>query len=946
MAARALIYETGHELLDFMFGGRQGAERVIGKLFKKSLGHFSHAHATKAVLDGQVVGIEVGYRGEVLAAEEFRGGLSLFLASPPSQWWRLVRTVDPTLSEYVPKPRENTYYINNIATDGDVRGLGLGKQLLQSAIERARAAGCDAVELDVTAINSGAIGFYKKHGFVEMFTSGSDELEEAHGLPRLIRMRHDLVPIAERHRRSFDLNTANPLVVNDVTGLNPTPVGAVIAPSSVEQLQRVISNTSGPISIGGGRFSMGGQTASPESLHVDMRGMNRILEIDPEARTIRAESGTRWRDIQAAIDEYDLSIKIMQTYANFTLGGSISVNCHGRYIGLGPLILSILDIDVMLHDGQVIRASPKKNKTIFYGVVGGYGALGIILAARLSLAENKRVRRLRKKIDTSDYLAHFRDDVRDADGVVFHNADLFPPNFARASSVTWVETDRPVTKKSRLKPRRRLYLLEKYIMWAITETPFGKWRREHLLEPLFYAFDAVHWRNYEAGYDVEELEPLLKDRYTYVLQEYFVATDKFDEFVAASREILNRHRVNVVNISIRHAYADTGSYLSWARQECFAFVLYYKQGTDADETANIEVWTRELIQAAIDLGGAYYLPYQPHATPAQFRQAYPDAKKLFTAKRRLDPDNRFRNALWEKYYAADAEDAEEGASNGSEFRAIYEDDDWRDKFYLFLQNIYRIYPENRFHALIKQACGAQETDRDIYRHVQRGLPGIKPFLSELTLAVPALAKQKREIAAQVSRILDGNRSVEGYLEIGSTGRYVKPLSKILDIEGPIYLTNDVAPDFSPPEILERGQVPKIGTFFPLDDYAPIPADVIPDDSLDLVTCFIGLHHCAPDRLRDYIASIARVLRDGGTFVLRDHDAADDAMITFVSLVHTVFNAGLDVPWAQNEAEPRHFAGIDHWVDALQSAGFVDEGHRLLQDHDPSKNTLMSFTLET
>ena len=38
----------------------------------------------------------------------------------------------------------------------------------------------------------------------------------------------------------------------------------------------------------------------------------------------------------------------------------------------------------------------------------------------------------------------------------------------------------------------------------------------------------------------------------------------------------------------------------------------------------------------------------------------------------------------------------------SEFQAVFNDTRWHDGFYLFLQNIYRLYPEDRFHTLIKQ----------------------------------------------------------------------------------------------------------------------------------------------------------------------------------------------------------------------------------------------------
>ena len=142
--------------------------------------------------------------------------------------------------------------------------------------------------------------------------------------------------------------------------------------------------------------------------------------------------------------------------------------------------------------------------------------------------------------------------------------------------------------------------------------------------------------------------------------------------------------------------------------------------------------------------------------------------------------------------------------------------------------------------------------------------------------------------------------------------------------------------------MERGGIGKVGTFFGLNDYDPIPDSVIPHESLDLVTCYIGLHHCPREKLADYIASIRRVLRPGGIFVLRDHDAGSDKMKVFCSLVHTVFNAGLGVSWQVDREELRLFEGIDFWAEQLVQGGFDDTGKRFLQAHDPSLNTLTCF----
>ncbi len=77
--------------------------------------------------------------------------------------------------------------------------------------------------------------------------------------------------------------------------------------------------------------------------------------------------------------------------------------------------------------------------------------------------------------------------------------------------------------------------------------------------------------------------------------------------------------------------------------------MYYKQGTSDSARQEVGVWTREMIDASLSQGGSYYLPYQLNATRAQFLQAYPRAPEFFALKRRLDPTDKFTNALWDKY---------------------------------------------------------------------------------------------------------------------------------------------------------------------------------------------------------------------------------------------------------------------------------------------------------
>ncbi len=441
-----------------------------------------------------------------------------------------------------------------------------------------------------------------------------------------------------------------PLTVNDVTGLNPVRVAEVLTPTTTEEIVAAVRRHPGPIAIGGGRYSMGGQTAAAGGLQLDLRRFNRVLAFTPAEKTIRVQTGIRWRQIQETVDSTGLAVKIMQSYANFTVGGSLSVNVHGRYVGLGPLVLSVRSIRIVLADGSDLEASPTVNPDIFYGALGGYGGLGVITEATLDLAENVRVTRSDETLPVTAYRQYFVDHVRNAPEAVFHNGDLYPDDYNTVHAVTWSVTTDALTDTTRLIPAGRSYRLNRFLFWVISEWPFGKDVRRLVVDPVLFRGRPVVWRNYEASYDVAELEPSSREASTYVLQEYFVPVERFDEFIPRLRAVLQNRDVNVINISIRHAHADPGTLLAWARSEVFAFVLYYKQGTGKEDREAVGRWTRELIDSVLASGGTYYLPYQPHATEAQFLRAYPQAPEFFALKARLDPTNKFQNALWNRYY--------------------------------------------------------------------------------------------------------------------------------------------------------------------------------------------------------------------------------------------------------------------------------------------------------
>jgi hypothetical protein len=97
---------------------------------------------------------------------------------------------------------------------------------------------------------------------------------------------------------------------------------------------------------------------------------------------------------------------------------------------------------------------------------------------------------------------------------------------------------------------------------------------------------------------------------------------------------------------------DSESFLAYSRQESFAFVLYFNVPLSENGRQSAQIWTRELVDAAIGSGGTYYLPYQLYPSQEQIRSAYPALDRFFAKKRDYDRHEIFGNCFYDHYRPA------------------------------------------------------------------------------------------------------------------------------------------------------------------------------------------------------------------------------------------------------------------------------------------------------
>ena len=279
----------------------------------------------------------------------------------------------------------------------------------------------------------------------------------------------------------------------------------------------------------------------------------------------------------------------------------------------------------------------------------------------------------------------------------------------------------------------------------------------------------------------------------------------------------------------------------------------------------------------------------------------------------------------------------------SNFKDIYSNKQLKSDFLKFLKNVFNLFPEEEMHQMIADVTAKKDTDQEIYLEGQSQLDQISPFFSIFSHQLPSLFKQKDEMAKQTLELIGEETTYDGYLEIGSSGRYLDYLEERVTIKGERYYADGKEPGYSVTEMVDRGQMFIGAKYIPLADYKTQYSDLIKNESLDLITVYLGFHHCPINLRTTFISSIRNTLRTGGKLVLRDHDCNTDGQKTMVALAHDVFNMGTNETWEYNSKEVRNFYSLDFICDFVENIGFKFDKRTLFQEGDPTQNALLLFT---
>jgi len=143
------------------------------------------------------------------------------------------------------------------------------------------------------------------------------------------------------------------------------PPRVVVRPRHVEELAAVlaVARASGtPVTMRGAGTSIAGNAVGPGIVVDTSRHLDRVLTLDPEARTARVEPGVVHATLQRAAAAHGLRFgPDPSTHSRCTVGGMIGNNaCGSRALGYGRTSDNVVALEALAADGSAVgsRAGP------------------------------------------------------------------------------------------------------------------------------------------------------------------------------------------------------------------------------------------------------------------------------------------------------------------------------------------------------------------------------------------------------------------------------------------------------------------------------------------------------------------------------------------------------------------------------------------------------------
>ena len=235
----------------------------------------------------------------------------------------------------------------------------------------------------------------------------------------------------------------------------------------------------------------------------------------------------------------------------------------------------------MMANGTIVRCSRNENAELFSLALGGYGLFGVILDVDLQVVPNERYQLEQFLVPADKALSTFDRAAQEQLSMAYARMSIASDTLLDEVIITVfrVDPDLAVAIPPLVDPG--MQSLRRSLFRGSVESDYGKtlrWNAETKLQP--HLRDRVFSRNQLLNEGVELFENRAPDS-TDILHEYFIPRQHVASFVRSLRQIVLKHNADLLNVTVRHVDTDSDTFLRYADQPMFAFVMLFNQKISA-----------------------------------------------------------------------------------------------------------------------------------------------------------------------------------------------------------------------------------------------------------------------------------------------------------------------------------------------------------------------------
>jgi FAD/FMN-containing dehydrogenase len=385
------------------------------------------------------------------------------------------------------------------------------------------------------------------------------------------------------------------------------------------------------VAVRGGGHNIAGNAVCDGGLLIDLSLMKSV-RVDPDSRRAWVEPGATLADFDREAQKFGLAtptgINSTTGVAGLTLGGGFG--WITRKFGLTSD--NLIAADVVIADGQLVRASETENLDLFWALRGGGGNFGVVTSFEFTLHP------VGPEV-LSGLIVH-----------PLHEAERLLPEFRRLADgapeelTTWAVMRKapplpfiPVEWHGREvlifaacyagdmaegeKATRALRALGKPIADVISPHPFVGWQAA--FDPLLTPGARNYWKSHDFA-DLSE--------------------GAIGAMVGAARSLPSPEcEVFIAHVGGAMARVKPDA-TAWANRDAHFVMNAHSRWRDKADDAACIAWARKLSEASAPFAmGSVYVNFMPEDESHRVESAYgANYKRLAEIKRRYDPDNLFR----------------------------------------------------------------------------------------------------------------------------------------------------------------------------------------------------------------------------------------------------------------------------------------------------------------